>query len=133
MTTYVKPLFIAALLGATGVLLGAFGAHGLKHVLSPTLLTTFTTAVHYQQLHALALLAVGVLQALAHAPLNYRALVWSGRLFAVGVVLFSGSLYALVATGVKLLGLITPIGGVLLVLGWLMLAWAAVAPANHPR
>lgn len=108
---------IAGALGFTGVALGAFGAHALKARLSPEQLATFETAVRYQLLHALALLAV----AWAVTRWPGRPARASGWLFVAGTLLFSGSLYAITVTGVRGLGLVTPIGGVALLAGWLCL------------
>ena len=104
-------------LGFTGVALGAFGAHALKARLAPELLATFETAVRYQLIHALALLAVA--WAITRWP--GRLAQASGWLFVAGTLLFSGSLYAITLAGVRGLGLVTPIGGVALLLGWLCL------------
>jgi uncharacterized membrane protein YgdD (TMEM256/DUF423 family) len=103
----------AALLGATGVALGAFGAHALADLLRPERLVTFETAVRYQLLHAVALLALATLA--ERRPRVARA----GALMAAGTVVFSGSLYALVASDLGLFGMVAPVGGTLLVLGWL--------------
>ncbi|MGE0491739.1 MAG: DUF423 domain-containing protein [Vulcanimicrobiota bacterium] len=112
-------LTVGAILGGLSVLLGAFGAHALKEVLSPERLVTFETAVRYQFYHALALLAVG--QFAADNLWAARA----GGLFAVGVALFSGSLYLLCATGITILGAITPFGGLSFMAGWVCLAVAS--------
>jgi uncharacterized membrane protein YgdD (TMEM256/DUF423 family) len=104
-------------LGFTGVALGAFGAHALKARLSPELLATFETAVRYQLIHALALLAV----AWAVTRWPGRPARASGWLFVAGTLLFSGSLYAITLTGVRGLGVVTPVGGVALLAGWLCL------------
>jgi uncharacterized membrane protein YgdD (TMEM256/DUF423 family) len=114
-------LVLAALGGFTGVALGAFAAHGLKARLSPEYLAVFQTGTHYQLIHSLALLAVGLL--LLHAP--QRLLRASGTLFALGIALFSGSLYLLTLTGIRGLGMITPIGGLAFLAGWLCLGLAA--------
>ncbi|WAH35935.1 DUF423 domain-containing protein [Alicyclobacillus dauci] len=97
------------------VALGAFGAHALKDRLSPDMLSVFHTGDQYQMYHALALIAVGILLRMG---IGGRAMHISGWLFAVGVVLFSGSLYALSTTGVKALGAITPLGGLCFLAGW---------------
>ncbi|ELR24178.1 Hypothetical protein ACA1_376510 [Acanthamoeba castellanii str. Neff] len=102
------------LLALRGVLLGAFGAHALKTKRSEALIKTWETAVHYQFIHAIGLLAV------AFAPRESRIAGWS---FVAGTVLFSGSLYGLVLTEQRKLGAITPIGGLLYVAGWLALFW----------
>jgi len=112
-------LRLAALSGASAVLLGAFGAHGLAaRTADPKLLKTWETAAHYQLVHAAvwALCAVG-----GNRP--------AGALFATGSLLFSGSLYALVLSGRRWLGAVTPVGGVLLTCGWLALcAWGIKVP-----
>ncbi len=108
---------VGALFGGLGVLLGAFGAHALEGVLRPERLVVFETAVRYQFYHALALLLVGALEQVGPNLWLARA----GRWFALGVVLFSGSLYLLCATDVGLLGAITPLGGLSFVAGWVCL------------
>ncbi|MFK8031349.1 MAG: DUF423 domain-containing protein [Gammaproteobacteria bacterium] len=112
---------VGALFGASGVVLGAFGAHALKARVSESLLAVFEVAVRYQMYHALALLAVG-----------WAATRWSGTwstaagwLFTVGIIFFSGSLYTMTFTGARWLGAITPIGGLFLILAWVALAVAS--------
>jgi uncharacterized membrane protein YgdD (TMEM256/DUF423 family) len=113
-------LALGALLMFCAVAAGAFGAHSLRAYLSPEMLAIWQTGVQYQAWHALALLAVGLyLQAHAGA----RWVRWSGRLFAVGILLFSGSLYLLALTGVREWGAVTPFGGVAFLAGWLLLAF----------
>jgi len=112
---------MGAVLGGLGVGLGAFGAHALKAHVPPEMLRVWDVGTHYQLIHALALL--GVAWAVSRWPESAAAT--AGWLFLAGVVLFSGSLYALTLTGVKKLGMITPIGGVLLIAGWCVLAWSA--------
>ena len=107
---------LGAALGFLGVALGAFGAHALKTRLSPGMLDVFKTGVLYQLIHALALLAVGLGADRIARP---RAVA---TLFAAGVVVFSGSLYALALTGVGTLGAVAPVGGLLLMAGWVTLA-----------
>jgi uncharacterized membrane protein YgdD (TMEM256/DUF423 family) len=112
---------IAGVVGALGVGLGAFGAHGLQRVITdPHRLEVWQTAARYHQLHALALLAVA-----AHP----RSPAPAGWLFVAGVTLFSGSLYALTLTDLSILGAITPFGGVCLILGWLTLGLSKHVPA----
>ncbi len=113
----------AAILGALGVALGAFGAHALEARLSASLLQTYETGVRYHFYHVVALLAV--VFAVGRWP-NTNLPVIAGWLFLVGVLIFSGSLYILALTGVRWLGAITPIGGVAFVAGWLCLALAAL-------
>ena len=113
---------LAALLGGLGVAIGAFGAHALHDFLARAgRLDTFETAVRYQFYHALALLAAGVLWAVRP---ELRALGTTGGLWVGGVVVFSGSLYALCFTGITKLGAVAPVGGLLLLAGWLSLALA---------
>ena len=113
-------LVIGAALAALAVILGAFGAHGLKQVLSPESLTTFETGVRYQMYHGLAILALPALITYSHSRwLNPVALG-----FVLGCLMFSGSLYALAMTGAKWFGPITPLGGVFFITGWGMLVVA---------
>ncbi|MBX9755767.1 MAG: DUF423 domain-containing protein [Pseudomonadaceae bacterium] len=114
-------LLLAAFFGFTGVGLGAFAAHALKSRLSPEYLAVFQTGVHYQMLHALALLALALLV----RQLPGRLLLAAGYLFTLGIVLFSGSLYALTLSGISALGMITPVGGLAFLAGWLCLGLSA--------
>ena len=114
-------LLLAALFGFTGVGLGAFAAHGLKGQLSAEYLAVFQTGVHYQMLHALALLGLAALW----QRLGGRLLTAAGVCFCVGILLFSGSLYALTLSGISVLGMITPVGGLMFLVGWLCLGLAA--------
>lgn len=117
---------IAGILGAAGVMLGAFGAHALRDRLSADMLTVWQTAVQYHLWHALALLAAGFL--VGHYP-GSGWLTAAGWCFVAGVLVFSGSLYLLALTGVRTLGAVTPVGGLLLILGWLLLAWGVFRSA----
>ena len=112
----------AALSGAAVVMAGAFGAHALEGQLAPRLVAAFETGVRYQAWHTLALLAV--LAWRATAPLAGQRLAMG--LWAAGIGLFSGSLYAMALSGAGGLGMITPVGGVLLIAGWLALAGAVL-------
>ena len=116
-------LFIGGILGFLGVAFGAFGAHALRARLSPEMLAVFETGVRYQMYHAFAVLIVAL--AIGHLG-DVRMLMIAGWLFCGGVVLFSGSLYALALTGVGILGAITPIGGLLFLAGWATLVLFAV-------
>ena len=116
-------LALGCVSAAVAVVLGAFGAHGLRARLVPDMLSTFEIGVRYQMYHALALLAVGILSPRASSP----TLVLAGWLFVAGTVVFSGSLYALAVTGQRWLGAVTPLGGAALIAGWLVLAWAVYA------
>ena len=115
-------LAVGAVLAGTGVALGAFGAHGLRSLVSEQALAVFDTAVRYQMYHALAILGL----ALGVGRLPARALNQTAWAFVLGIVLFSGSLYALVLTGAGWFGAVTPIGGVLFLAGWIRLAWSAL-------
>ncbi|HRH33899.1 MAG TPA: DUF423 domain-containing protein [Catalimonadaceae bacterium] len=116
-----KTILIAgSLLGFLSVALGAFGAHAFKDFLSSTnRLGTYETAVHYQMSHSLALVLVGIL----YHIFPQQNFSWPAIFLAVGILIFSGSLYLLCATGIKWLGAITPIGGLSFLAGWLLLAW----------
>ena len=117
-------LAIAAVMGGSSVAAGAFGSHALREQLSDRALAIFETGVRYQMYHALVLLAVGLwLRGLATVPLPLAIAGWS---FVAGVVLFSGSLYGLSLSGIKILGAVAPLGGACLLLGWGCLAIAAV-------
>jgi len=113
-------LLAGAIFMAVGVMLGAFGAHALKKILSPEMLAVYKTGVEYQFYHALGLLLIGLIG----FHINSKWLRWSGILLVAGIILFSGSLYVLSISGIKLLGAITPIGGLSFVAGWVCLAIA---------
>ena len=130
-------LVLGAIFGFIGVALGAFGSHALRSKLTPDRVATFETGVRYQMWHALALFVVVIVEAWTPsggsssytlvadrggAPLLFAA----GWLFAGGIVLFSGSLYALALTGRRAWGAVTPFGGACLLLGWAMLLFAIV-------
>jgi len=125
-------LKIGAAMGGVSVLLGAFGAHQLREYLSPEVMATFQTGVTYQFYHSIAILLAGVL----HKRYPNDWIVWAGRLFITGTILFSGSLYLLAMlksikdVGLQGFGLLTPLGGLLLVSGWLGLMLGI--PSNKP-
>jgi uncharacterized membrane protein YgdD (TMEM256/DUF423 family) len=112
---------VAALSGLIAVAAGAFGAHALRERLSPEYLAVFETAARYQMYHALALIAAAWASTRWPGPV----IQWSGWLFIIGTVLFSGSLYALALSGARWLGAITPLGGLAFMAGWLCLALSA--------
>ncbi len=112
---------LAGLSGLLSVALGAFGAHGLKARVSADLLQTWETAARYQAIHALAMLAAAWV--LVQWP-SARTAGLAGWCFLGGTLLFSGSLYALVLSGQRWLGAVTPLGGLLFMAGWACLAWA---------
>ena len=103
------------------VVAGAFGAHALRERLDPDLLAAFETGARYQMYHALAMLAAAWVA--SHAEGEHAD--WAGRLFLAGTVLFSGSLYLLALTGARWLGILTPLGGLAFIAGWVCLAFAA--------
>ena len=115
-------IFLGALGGFLGVALGAFGAHVLRDRLAPGMAQVWETGVHYQLIHALALVVVG----LAFSRLSQALLKPAGWAFAIGILFFSGSLYALALTARPIFGPITPIGGVSFLVGWALLAIAAL-------
>jgi uncharacterized membrane protein YgdD (TMEM256/DUF423 family) len=121
-------ILIGAISGALSVMAGAFGAHALRDKITMRALEVYQTASHYQMIHALALVALGIwtqqlAQAGATSSMSFtNAASWA---FTVGTLLFSGSLYALALTDIKILGAITPFGGVGFILGWIMIAIAA--------
>lgn len=113
-----RSLIIGTLLLALAVLLGAFGAHGLKKILTPAMLVTFETGVRYHFYHAFGLLFVGFLQqTLPSINLNV-----SSYSFLSGIFLFSFNLYLYTLTGIKTFAMIVPVGGILFTLGWIMLS-----------
>jgi uncharacterized membrane protein YgdD (TMEM256/DUF423 family) len=118
-------LLAGCLAALAGVACGAFGAHALKARFAPDLLEVWQTAAAYHFYHALGLLAVGVTAALAGPS---KALNWAGALMIAGLLLFSGSLYLLVLTGIRAIGAVTPLGG----FAW-MAAWALFAAAIWRR
>jgi|SRR6266498_1380812 len=112
-----------ALSGVIAVALGAFGAHGLKQIVSPDAVSVFQTGVQYQMYHTLALLVVAII----YDRLPNRLIMWAGYFFSFGILFFSGSLYLITALKVAgktvpaIVGAITPVGGLVLMLGWLCL------------
>jgi uncharacterized membrane protein YgdD (TMEM256/DUF423 family) len=117
-------LLVGSLAGFLGVAAGAFGAHGLRSRLSPDMLAVFETAVRYQMYHVFALLITAVVIGRVG---DARLLTIAGWSFITGIVLFSGSLYALALTGISSLGAITPLGGLAFLVGWACLAIFAAA------
>lgn len=122
-------LLWACIMGGLAVVIGAFGAHALKPVLIDAGTSeVFELAVRYQFYHALALLGTGILM----ARLNSRRLSFSGLFFLVGIFLFSGSLYILSFTGIKILGAVTPFGGICFIAGWVCLGWEVYKNKKAP-
>ncbi len=123
---------IAAYIGATTVALGAFGAHALKDKLQPDALAIFDTAVKYQFYHVFALLGAGIL----YARQPVKKLAWAANLFIAGIILFSGSLYALTFLknsgneSFNWIGAITPLGGLCFIIGWILMAVVATTKSS---
>lgn len=115
-------LFLAAVMGGLSAVMGAFAAHGLARTLDARMLTTFETGARYQMYHALAM---GLAALAARRAAAKRANI-AAALFLAGILLFSGSLYLLALTGVSTLGMVTPVGGLCLIAGWIALALAAL-------
>ena len=119
MNKYIKLGAITAMLS---VVLGAFGAHMLEERISADALDVYQTGVQYHMFHAAGILLIALFMDRASSP---KLAVWAARLLLIGIVLFSGSLYALALSDVKVLGAITPLGGVAFIAGWICLALAA--------
>ncbi|MFC9707583.1 DUF423 domain-containing protein [Paenibacillus sp. NPDC056933] len=114
-----KWMMFGAVLTMLSVAIGAFGAHMLKDKIGADAIAVYETGVQYHMIHAIALLIIG----LTAGQLGPSAkLKWAARLLFVGIIIFSGSLYVLSISGIKMLGAITPIGGVAFIVGWLLLA-----------
>ena len=110
---------IGAISGCLVVIMGAFGAHALNEILDDYGKSIYNKAVLYHMFHSIALLILGLINKL-HPDIPLSMAGWS---FVLGIILFSGSLYILALTGIKSLGMITPIGGILFIIGWAMLAY----------
>lgn len=116
-------LSAGAILAALGVILGAFGAHGLRSRLEPRMLEVWQTGVEYHMYHALGLILIGMI---CHWIVNSSLIKWSGMLMLAGIVLFSGSLYLLALTRAGWLGALAPFGGGSFIIAWILLAAALV-------
>ena len=117
-STSVRFIRLGALMMALAIALGAFGAHGLKKIIEPEMLTVFQTGVQYHFYHALGLIFIGLI---ANIQIDDKRLRLSGWFMLAGITIFSGSLYIMTITGIKWLGAITPIGGFLFILSWIVL------------
>ncbi len=125
-----QTLFLGAMCALTGVAFGAFGAHGLKAIISPDMLLVYQTGVTYQMWHALGLVLLALLQ---QSDTHAKLLSWASHLMFTGILLFSGSLYALAILDIKALGIITPFGGGCFLSAWLLVAVYAVKKKTHNR
>lgn len=115
-------LILGVINGFIAVALGAFGAHGLEGKISEKAIATWEKAVTYQMFHTMALLVTGLL----FAKFQNGGMLWAGWMFFVGILLFSGSLYVYSTTGIKTFAMITPLGGVAFLAGWILLGYAVV-------
>ncbi|MGZ8226322.1 MAG: DUF423 domain-containing protein [Methylococcaceae bacterium] len=123
-------LLLGSISAGIGVGMGAFGAHGLKTVLSPEMLAVYQTGVTYQMWHSLGLIAIALIH---HQAPEAKLLHWAAWLMFIGIVLFSGSLYALAMLDLKWLGMITPIGGLGFLAAWLLMALFSVQTPHNNR
>ncbi len=121
-------LVIASIFGALAVILGAFGAHGLEKAVDAKMLQRFHTGVEYQFYHTFALFLVG----LSGQWWQHRYLAYAGYAFITGIILFSGSLYLYVLSGITGIAMITPLGGTAFIVGWGLFAWALAATTKTP-
>ena len=115
-------IVVGAVSSAVSVLMGAFGAHALKERIPAHLLEVFETSARYQMYHSMALIAIGLLS----LRVDNLSIKISGAAFILGILAFSGSLYAYVFTQNRTFAMITPIGGLLFAIGWLLMAWAVI-------
>jgi len=115
-------MIIGAISGFLAVALGAFGAHGLEGKVSEKAIETWGKAVDYQMFHTIALFITGFLL----YKIQSGGLMWSGWFFLIGIVLFSGSLYLYATSGVKTFAMVTPLGGVAFLIGWVLLGYAVI-------
>lgn len=119
-------LTFAGASGAIAVMLGAFAAHGLKSQLAPYLLGVFETGVLYQFIHTFAIVACAIMLQLKLSAKSQKYFFIAAICFIIGILCFSGSLYALALTGIKWFGPITPLGGLLFIIGWGVFSFAAL-------
>lgn len=116
-------IMMGGILGCIGVILGAFGAHSLKNILTASQLSGFKTAVQYHFLHSVALVLIGIMLGQADEASHVK-IKRAGKFFVAGIIMFSGSIYALTLGGPKFLGPVTPLGGLCFMIGWLILAFS---------
>ena len=121
-----KITVLAAIMGTLTIIIGAFGAHGLKEIVSEKTITSFETGVRYQMYHVIVILIIGF-----SAFIDQKTQKWVSRFFMVGILLFSGSIYLIVMKDIflintKILSIVTPIGGLFLIIGWLRLTYGII-------
>ena len=122
-------LMIGAIVAGLGVAAGAFGAHGLRPILSEKMMAVFETSVRYQLVHAIAMLIAG----LSMQWFSQRVFLKAGWSFLIGILLFSGSLYTMALTDFRALGMLTPLGGLAFLIGWGCLAWGYRKAATEAK
>ncbi|MEO5351056.1 MAG: DUF423 domain-containing protein [Magnetococcus sp. YQC-3] len=127
MSAHARCIFFGSINACLAVALGAFGKHALLPILSQAAMESWRTGAYYHLLHGVGLVLVGLV--MERAPHPQRA-VWAGRLLLAGTIIFSGSLYAIALTNMRILGLVTPVGGFCFLTGWLLLAWSV--RGKHP-
>ena len=123
-------LFFGATSAFLGVAFGAFGAHGLKTMISPEMLAVYKTGVEYQMWHSFGLIVIALMQ---QHDMQSRLLKWAGGLMFLGIILFSGSLYTLAILNLPILGAITPIGGVSFLISWSLLIIFSGKKSSHNK
>ena len=123
-------LFLGATGAFLGVAFGAFGAHGLKTMISPEMLAVYKTGVEYQMWHSFGLIVIALMQ---QHDMQSRLLKWAGGLMFLGIILFSGSLYTLAILNLPILGAITPIGGVSFLISWSLLIIFSGKKSSHNK
>lgn len=114
----------AGVLGFSAIALGAYGDHGLRGDVDAEIMRSFETALRYQLLHALALLAIGIALSASMPAILHKRLFWAGVAMIIGTVIFSGSILASIMLDIKSFTMATPFGGITLMVSWLMLTWA---------
>jgi uncharacterized membrane protein YgdD (TMEM256/DUF423 family) len=123
-------LFLGATSALLGVAFGAFGAHGLKTMIAPEMLAVYKTGVEYQMWHAFGLIAIALIQ---QRDAQSLLLKWAGAMMFLGIILFSGSLYALAILNIPAFGAITPLGGVSFLIAWSLLIIFSGKKTTHSR
>lgn len=120
-------LIASGFLGFSAVALGAYGDHGLRGTIDEATMHSFETALRYQLFHAIALLAVGIGLTKVLNTTTHKKLFWAGIVMLTGTVVFSSSIYASVLLGIKSITMLTPFGGITLMVSWLIVGWTGLA------
>jgi uncharacterized membrane protein YgdD (TMEM256/DUF423 family) len=124
-------LFIGAILGFLSVVFGAYADHGLRAQVTPEVLNSVMTAIRYHQIHALVIVAIGLALVQGGKFAEIPALRWAAHVFVLGILLFSGGIYAAALLHMPQLTILTPFGGITFMVGWLVLAWAGFRVAGR--